>query len=91
MALNRVMIEQFIAARESAPEELILDIDASHVPYGKQELTQFHGYYDHHCFLLLYVFCGKTMLACLLRPARIDDAHQAATVIKLLATRLRQA
>ncbi len=91
MALNRVLVEQFIAAQESVPEELILDIDASDVPlHGDQELTQFHGYYDHYCYLPLYVFAGRAMLACLLRPSRIDGAHQAAAVIKLLVTRLRQ-
>lgn len=42
-------------------------------------------------YLPLYVFCGQAMLACVLRPSRIDGAKQAATVIRLLVTRLRQA
>jgi len=92
MALNRVLVEQFIASHSSAPEELILDVDASDVPlHGDQELTQFHGYYDHYCYLPLYVFCGQAMLACVLRPSRIDGAQHAAAVIKLIVTRLRQA
>ena len=92
LALNRVLVDQFIATQEAAPEELILDIDASDVPlHGDQEQTQFHGYYDHYCYLPLYVFAGKAMLACLLRPSRLDGAEHAAAVIKLLATRLRQA
>jgi hypothetical protein len=46
-ALNRVLVEQFIAAQPQAPTELILDIDASDAPlHGDQELTEFHGYYD---------------------------------------------
>ncbi|MFZ5614565.1 MAG: transposase, partial [Pseudomonadota bacterium] len=58
MALNRVLIEQFIAAQAKVPRELILDVDASDVPlHGDQELSQFHGYYDHYCYLPLYVFC----------------------------------
>ena len=66
-------------------------MDASDVPlHGEQELTQFHGYYDHYCYLPLYVFCGQAMLACLLRPSRIDGAKHAAALIKLLVTRLRQ-
>ena len=66
-ALHGVLIEQFIASHESAPEELVLDIDASDVPlHGQQELSQFHGYYDHHCYLPLYVFCGQAMLVCVL-------------------------
>lgn len=90
-ALNRVLVEQFIASHPEAPAELVIDIDASDVPlHGDQELSQFHGYYDHYCYLPLYAFCGQTMLACLLRPSRIDGAHHAAAVIKLLVTRLRQ-
>ena len=92
IALNRVLVEQFIASHRTAPAELVLDVDASDVPlHGNQELTQFHGYYDHYCYLPLYVFCGQAMLACLLRPSRIDGSKHAAAVIKLLVTRLRQA
>lgn len=91
IALNRVLVEQFIAQHTTAPQELILDVDASDVPlHGEQELAQFHGYYDHYCYLPLYVFCGQSLLTCLLRPSRIDGAKHAAAVIKLLVDRLRQ-
>jgi hypothetical protein len=92
VALHGVLIEQFIASHGAAPEELVLDIDASDVPlHGKQEQAEFHAYYDHHCYLPLYVFCGQAMLACVLRPSRIDGAKNAAAVIKLLVQRLRRA
>jgi hypothetical protein len=91
-ALHGVLIDQFIASHSAAPEELVLDIDASDVPlHGSQELSQFHAYYDHHCYLPLYVFCGQAMLACYLRPSKIDGAKHAAALIKRLVTRLRQA
>ena len=91
VALNRVLIDQFIAAQTGAPKELILDIDASDIPlHGAQEHAEFNAYYDHYCYLPLYVFCGKAMLACVLRNSRIDGAKHAAAVIKLLVTRLRQ-
>jgi hypothetical protein len=36
-ALNRVLVEQFIAGQKRCPEELVLDIDASDIPlYGDQ-------------------------------------------------------
>jgi len=90
-ALHGVLIDQFIASHDSAPEELVLDIDASDVPlHGQQELSQFHAYYDQHCYLPLYVFCGQAMLACYLRPSKIDGAKHAAALIKLLVTRLRK-
>lgn len=92
VALNRVLVEQFIASQPRAPEELVLDVDASDIPlHGDQELKEFHAYYDSHCYLPLYVFCGKAMLACVLRRSRIDGARHAAAVIKLIVTRLRQA
>lgn len=92
VALNRVLVDQFMAAHTTAPTELILDIDASDIPlHGDQEKGEFHAYYDHYCYLPLYVFCGKAILACVLRNSRIDGAKHAAAVIKLLVTRLRQA
>ena len=92
VALNRVLVDQFIAVQRAAPKELILDIDASDIPlHGEQEMAEFNAYYDHYCYLPLYVFCGKAMLACVLRNSRIDGAQHAAAVIKLLITRLRQA
>jgi hypothetical protein len=91
-ALHEVLVAQFIASQVTAPAELVLDVDASDVPlHGQQELAQFHGYYDHHCYLPLYVFSGQAMLACVLRPSKIDGAKHAAAVIKLLIGRLRQA
>ena len=92
VALHGVLVDQFIASHREPPGELVLDIDASDVPlHGEQEQAEFHAYYDHHCYLPLYVFCGQSMLACVLRRSRIDGAKNAAAVIKLLVRRLRQA
>ena len=92
VALNGVLVDQFVGSQRQVPRELILDIDASDIAlHGNQEHTEFHGYYDHYCYLPLYVFCGKAMLACVLRRSRIDGAKHAAAVIKLLVGRLRQA
>lgn len=91
-ALNRVLVDQFIASQPVPPGELVVDVDASDIPlHGNQEQREFHAYYDHYCYLPLYVYCGKAMLACVLRRSRIDGAKHAAAVIKLLVTRLRQA
>ena len=92
VALHGVLIDQFIASHKTAPKELVLDFDASDVPlHGNQERSEFHAYYDHHCYLPLYVFCGQAMLACVLRRSRIDGAKNATAVLKLLVARLRQA
>jgi hypothetical protein len=92
VALNRVLLEQFIASRDRAPDELVLDIDATHVPlHGEQEGAHFHAHYNNYCYLPLYVFCGQDMLACVLRPSWRDPASVLSALVKLLARRLRQA
>ena len=90
VALNEVLIDQFIASRKTAPTELVLDVDATHVPlYGAQEGAHFHAHYDSYCYLPLYVFCGQDMLACVLRPSWRDPASVFSALIKLIARRLR--
>lgn len=90
-ALNAVLVEQFIASQARAPKELVLDIDATHVPlHGTQERAHFHRYYDNYCYLPLYVFCGQDMLACVLRPSSRDPASVLSALVKLLVRRLRE-
>ena len=91
VALHGVLLDQFMASRTKAPQELILDIDATHVPlFGAQEKAHFHRYYDNYCYLPLYVFCGQDLLACVLRPSCRDPASILSALIKLIAQRLRQ-
>ena len=91
-AVNTELVEQFIASRTQAPAVLILDFDATDTPvHGNQENRFFHGYYDCHCFLPLYVFCGDQLLTAYLRPSNIDAAQHSAAILKLLVTRLRKA
>src|SRR3954453_18363507 len=51
------------------PDILMLSDDPIH---GHQEGRFFHGYYDGYCYLPLYVFCGRHLLAAKLRRANID-------------------
>jgi hypothetical protein len=91
-AVNVALVEQFIASHQKAPPVLVLDFDATDTPvHGKQEGRFFHGYYDCHCFLPLYVFCGDQLLVAYLRRSNIDAARHAAAILKLLVTRLRRA
>lgn len=90
--LAGVFIEQFIASHASAPEQLVLDFDATEDRvHGRQEKRFFHGYYDSYCFLPLYVFCGEQLLVAYLRPSKIDAAQHSRAILKLLVQRLRQA
>ena len=55
------------------PSEIVLDLDATDDPiHGQQEGRFFHGYYDCYCYLPLYIFCGRHLLAAKLRRSNID-------------------
>jgi hypothetical protein len=84
-------MQQFIASHAKAPKELVLDVDATHVPlHGEQERGHFHAYYDNYCYLPLYVFAGQDMLACVLRPSDRDPASVVSALIKRLLVPLRR-
>ncbi len=91
VAMHQVLVEQFIASFTAPPTELILDFDATDDPvHGRQEGRFFHGYYDHYCFLPLYVTCREQLLVAYLRPSNIDGAKHAWAILALLVRRLRE-
>ena len=90
IGLAETLVDQFIASHQTPPEQLILDFDATDdTIHGNQEGRFFHGYYDHYCFLPLYVTCGQQLLVAYLRPSKIDGAKHSRAILKLLVHRLR--
>ena len=90
--MAEVFVEQFIASHQRPPKELVLDFDPTDDRvHGKQEGRFFHGYYDHYCFLPLYVFCGDQLLCAYLRPSNIDGAMHSRAILKLIVNRFRRA
>ena len=90
--IHKTLVEVFIESFEKPPKEIILDFDATDdAVYGDQIGKFYHGYYKQYCFLPLYVFCGKHLLAAYLRPSNIDPAYGAWSILKLLSDRLRDA
>ena len=74
-AIEKGFVEVFLDATGEAPEQIILDFDATDDPlHGTQEGRFFHGYYRCYCYLPLYVFCGNFLLSARLRPSSIDAA-----------------
>src|ERR1700694_4417382 len=89
-AIESLFVTLFLEAYKTPPEEIILDIDATDDPlHGHQEGRFFHGYYDCYCYLPLYVFCGRHLLAAKLRPANIDAAAGAVEQIARIVTQIR--
>jgi Transposase DDE domain group 1 len=88
--MAEVLLDQFVASHSSPPAYLMLDFDATDdLVHGHQEGRFFHGYYDHHCFLPLYVFAGHELLVPYLRPSNIDASKHTRAVLKLLVRKLR--
>ena len=72
-AIERLLVDFFVEAHRTAPKQIILDLDATDDPvHGHQEGRFFHGYYDCYCYLPLYIFCGRHLLAARLRGSNID-------------------
>ena len=57
---------------------------------GSREGRFFHGYYDTYCYLPLYVFCGRHLLAAKLRPANIDASAGSIEEVARIITRIRE-
>src|SRR3954463_772571 len=91
-AIEAVFVDLFLDAfRAKPPREIILDLDATDDPiHGHQEGRFFHGYYDCHCYLPLYVFCGRHLLAAKLRRSNIDASAGAEEEIARIVARIRR-
>jgi len=89
-AVDELLVSVFIEAHQSAPAEIVLDVDTTDLPlHGKQEGRFFHGYYDSYCYLPLYVFCGHHLLVATLRPANIDAAAGSLEEIARVVAQIR--
>ncbi len=89
-AVERLFVELFLEAHKSAPQQIILDLDATDDPiHSHQEGRFFHGYYDSYCYLPLYVFCGRHLLAAKLRRSNIDASAGAVDEIERIVAQIR--
>src|SRR5512134_2416792 len=86
-AIETLLVELFLDAHARAPREIVLELDATDDPlHGHQEGRFFHGYYSCYCYLPLYVFCGRQLLAAKLRRSNIDAAAGAKDEVARLAS-----
>jgi hypothetical protein len=89
-AIERLFVDLFLEAHKAPPRRIVLDLDATDDPlHGHQEGRFFHGYYDCHCYLPLYVFCGSQLLAAKLRRSNIDASAGAVEEVAGIVTQIR--
>ncbi len=89
-AIEALPVQLFLEAHARPPQQIILDLDATDDPlHGHQEGRFFHGYYDCYCYLPLYVFCGRHLLAAKLRPSDIDASAGSVEEVERIVRQIR--
>jgi hypothetical protein len=89
--IDELLVDVFIEAHSTVPEQITLDIDTTDIAlHGDQEGRFFHGYYDHYCYLPLYVFSGEHLLCARLRCANIDASAGSLTEIRRIVEQIRR-
>ena len=90
-AIEELFVALFLEAHAAPPERITLDLDATDDPlHGHQEGRFFHGYYDCYCYLPLYVFCGRHLLAAKLRRSNIDASAGAVEEVARIVGQIRK-
>jgi hypothetical protein len=90
-AIETLFVDMFLEAHRRPPAQIILDLDATDDPlHGNQEGRFFHGYYDCHCYLPLYIFSGRHLLAAKLRRSNIDGAAGAIEEVARIVAQIRR-
>ena len=90
-AIEALLVTLFMEAHRAPPDRIVLDLDATDDPlHGTQEGRFYHGYYRGYCYLPLYVFCGRHLLAAKLRRSNIDAAAGAVEEVARIVSQWRR-
>lgn len=90
-AIDELLVSLFLEAHGEAPPEIILDLDATDLPlHGHQEQRFFHGFYNHYCYLPLYIVSGDHLLGVRLRAANIDASAGALEEVERIVGQIRR-
>lgn len=89
-AIESLFVTLFLEAYAEPPKDIMIDLDATDDPlHGHQEGRFFHGYYDSYCYLPLYIFCNRHLLAAKLRRSNIDASAGAVEDIARIVAQIR--
>ena len=90
------LLEQFeqrwVEALAADTEVVVLDIDSTDdLTHGAQQLSFFHGYYDHHIYHPLLIFDGHgELVSAILRPGNSHAARGAGAVLERVIRRIKR-
>jgi hypothetical protein len=90
-AVDQLLVNLFVQAQARAPEQILLDLDATDDRiHGHQEGRFYHGYYGDYCYLPLYIFCGQFLLCARLRKSDTDASAGTVEELKRIIGQLRR-
>jgi hypothetical protein len=90
-AIDRLLVDIFLEAHETAPEQIVIDPDATDLPvYGHQEKRFFHGFYNSYCYLPLYIVAGEHLLGVRLRASNIDASAGVLSEMQRIVEQVRE-
>ena len=90
-AIDELLVDIFLEAHPRPPQQIVLDLDATDVPlHGRQQGRFFHGYYNHYCYLPLYIFCGDHVLCARLRPSNQDASAGSVEEVARMVGQIRR-
>jgi DDE family transposase len=90
-SVDELLVDIFLEAHPVAPVQIVLDIDTTDMTlHGNQEEKFYHGYYKHHCYLPLYIFCCDHVLCARLRPSSIGPAVGSRKEVERIVKQIRQ-
>ncbi len=89
--VDRLLVDLFVEAHPTPPEQIVLDVDATDTPlHGNQQGRFFHGYYNHYCYLPLYIFSVEQLLCARQREANQDPAVGAQPELERIVEQIRE-
>ena len=89
--IEELLITLFLDSYEKAPDEIVLDFDATDDRlHGNQEGRFYHGYYRCYCYLPLYVTCDDRLVVSKLRTSNRDQSADSTEVLVHLIDRIRE-
>jgi hypothetical protein len=88
-AVDRLLVDLYLESHRSQPDRSC-SMDTDIPLYGHQPERFFHGYYDHYCYLPLYIFAGDQLLCARLRLANRDAAAGAVEEVSRIVQQIRR-
>jgi hypothetical protein len=93
-AIRRLFVEKYIEQHKTPPKQIVLDIDGWDAPtHGEQQMSFFHGYYDHHIYYPVLINEAKSgyPLVLQLRAGNSHAGKGVAPILRWLFWRLKRA